>query len=266
MLFPYSLFTKGYESPAVLRTIYDFSMGIPPQLARWHSAATFVARSVCEEACKKTGYVIAPHMYGNFTFHPIIFTFAKNPIYDDRPLCVIGKFASSITQQWSNTFVQQKRSTALPFRFTGVTERTLGNTTAECYLQVRHDIPAHATYPFNWMKFYRRYSDELVFLTIPLVRHAYAWKELWMAVAQHLPPRERMKLRVIILKNSIRFLVLRLARALHLSTVLRQFRWRDQTNSMRRTAPLATYEVHTIDACAGRLDEIMSREWNISIR
>lgn len=264
-LFPFSCQTTIYERDFLLRMVYDFSMGAP-SMPRWHSAATFVSRNICEDARATTGYVIAPHMYGNFTFHPIIFSFAKRPLYDDRPLCIIGKFASSITQQWSNSFVKASRSTALPFKFTGVSERTLGNTTAECYLRVRNDIPSHEAYFFNWEKVYIRYSSELLLLKIPLIRHLRAWIELWRA-SRKLDAQARTRVRARILKQGVQSMILQALRALGLWEFVRQHsQYLLTENRNRRIVPLSRYDIYSIDDCAKRLDEIFKAEWGLAIK
>jgi len=264
-LFPFSCRATVYERDFLLRMVYAFSMGAAT-MPRWHSAATFVSREICEKARAAVGYVIAPHMYGNFTFHPIIFSFAEKPLYDDRPLCIIGKFASSITQQWSNSFVKVKRSTAVPFKFTGVSQRTLGNTTAECYLRVRHDIPSHEAYPFNWEQVYSRYSSELLLLNIPILPLMRAWAELWSG-SQRLGVEARRRVRVRIMKQSLQSVLLHILRTLGLWEFVRQ---RAQNliheNPKRKMVSLSRYNIYSIDDCAKRLDEIFREEWNLAIK
>lgn len=260
VLLPYSGNARAYASDALLKVVYDLSMGLPPNPARWHSAATFVSRAICEQAREEIGYVIAPHMYGNFTFHPVIFNYARKPLYYDAPLCIIGKFSSSITQQWSNAFVKQVRSSALPYRFSGVSERTLGNTTIECYLKVRHDLPAHERYPFNWERFYRRYLNELLFLNVPLGRHLRAWHEAWRALGS-LKPASRRALRRQLLKQFAQSIGLRTFRVLGIWEHLRLvFKKRLPSNKNRVALPLAPYGIRSIDECAKRLTEILAQE------
>lgn len=256
---PFSGKTTVYNPHTILRAIYDFSIGLPNMPARWHSAATFVARDICERAKKEIGYVIAPHMYGNFSFHPVIFSYAHTPVYDDRPLCIVGKFGSSITQQWSNSFVKASRGTAFPYRFTGVSQRTLGNTTAECYLQVRHDLPTHEKYPFNWEKFYRRYSGELLTLTtIPLNKHIAAWYELWRRVA-YMEKKRRRSLRKLIAKQALQSIVLRLLRQLQIWEYMRARILAKVVREKRSRASISlnTYTIYTIDACAQNMQRIL---------
>jgi glycosyltransferase involved in cell wall biosynthesis len=264
-LLPFSCQEKVYRPDAILRAIYDLSIGRPVMPARWHSAATFVSRTVCEAAEQKLGYIIAPHLLGNFTFHPVIAAFAHTPVYDDHPLCIIGKFANSITQQWSNSS-QIKRSTARPYRFTGVSERTLGNTTVECYLQVRHDFPEHETYPLNWEKFYRRYSGELLLLNIPFVRHMRAWRELWLASTRVDEP-SRQRLRRVILKQWIQSVAIQVLRFLRIWDMVRTNLKKTVAPSERRkSVPLEKYGVHSIEECVPQLAQIMRQEWGVSIK
>lgn len=264
-LFPFTRRSTVYDRDFLLSSVYQFSMGTA-SMPRWHSAATFVSREICEKARSTVGYIIAPHMYGNFTFHPIIFSFAQKPIYDDRPLCIIGKFASSITQQWSNSFVKVKRSTALPFRFTGVSQRTLGNTTAECYLRVRHDIPSHEAYAFNWEQVYIRYSSELLLMNIPILSHVYAWTELWRALGK-LNDEARRRVRMRLIRQSFQSLVLHTIRAFGLWEVVRgQARYLLNENNKRKMVPLSRYGIYSIDDSAKRLDEIFKAEWNLAIK
>ncbi|MDE1924847.1 MAG: glycosyltransferase [Patescibacteria group bacterium] len=259
VLLPYSGTTKVYDRDTLLSAVSDLRMGRPAMPARWHSAATFVSRDICEQAERDVGYIVAPHMYGNYTLHPLIFWYAKKPLYYDQPLCVIGKFASSITQQWSNTFVKPRRISTLPYRYTGVSVRTLGNTTAECYLKVQHDLPALERYPFNWETFYRRYISELLFLKIPFGRHLHAWREAWRAVART-EPSARRRLRRQILKQFTQSLGLRLLRAVHVWDAARsRMRGAIPRNDNRKTIPLSPYGIHTIDECAQRLDEVLSQ-------
>lgn len=261
LILPYSGTIRTYERDDLLRAVYDFSMGIAPTRARWHSAATFVSRNICEQARKEVGYIIAPHMYGNFTLHPLIFWYAKKPVYVDRPLCIIGKFSSSITQQWSTSFVKVKRSTAAPYRFTGVGERSLGNTTAECYLRVRHDLPEHEKYPFNWSKFYKRYIRELLFLNVPFTRQLRARKEVWQAV-ERLSQEDRTVLRKQILFEGFEAPFLRVARTLGGTSLLKAGRslLTPKTSLDRRLIPLTPYRINTIDGCARAFTKILTEK------
>ena len=258
-LLPFSSKINVYDKDTLLSTVYDFSMGTSKMPARWHSAATFVSRSICEKARAEIGYVIAPHMYGNFTFHPVIFTYAVKPIYYDRPLCVIGKFSSSITQQWSNVFVNEKRNSAVPYQFTGVSERTLGNTTAECYLRVRHDIQKHEIYPFNWEKFYHRYIDELLMLNIPFRRHLKAWHEVWITVDK-LESNACLILHRQILRRSLQSVFLDTLRQIKLLEIARKLIRKPAENVNRKTISLSPHGIYSIETCAQRLDEILGKE------
>lgn len=259
-LLPFSNEIKIYDKNNLLKAVYDFSMGTPRMPARWHSAATFVSRAICEKARAEIGYIIATHMYGNFTFHPVIFTYAHKAVYYNIPLCVIGKFSSSITQQWSNAFVNQKRSTALPYQFTKVSERTLSNTTAECYLRVRHDLKAHEQYPFNWEKFYRRYISELLLLNIQSRRHLKAWREVWIAVSDLKTPTRR-QLRGQILRQSFLSICLDILRYARLFEITRKLmRKKSEQNINRKTIPLSPYGIYSIETCAQRLKEILEKE------
>ena len=258
-LLPFSNRIKIYDKDTLLEAVYDFSMGTSKMPARWHSAATFVSRSICEKARAEIGYVIAPHMYGNFTFHPVIFAYAIKPIYYDIPLCVIGKFSSSITQQWSNVFVNEKRNSAVPYQFTGVSERTLGNTTAECYLRVRHDMQKHEKYPFNCGKFYHRYVDELLLLNIPFRRHFKAWHEVW-ATVNKLELNARLILRRKILKLSLQSVFLRALRQMRLLGIARKLMKKSAENVNRKTVSLSPYGIYSIETCAQRLDEVLDKE------
>ena len=269
VLFPFSLQRKTYRPEDVIAAFYDFSAGKEKMPPRWHSAATFVSRAVCEEVRRRTGNVITPGLRGNFHFHPLLFAYAQKPVYDDRPLCVIGKFASSETQQWSMASTQERKTKtfARPYRLTGLSARTLWNTAAECYLRAQELIPEKlGHYKVNLEKLFKTYLEELVLIELPLLKHFFHWKEFWLAAAK-LPSWKKEALRRQIIKGFIESLVIRLARFLKIWNLLRKIaRRRVAQNPLRKLVDLKKYQIFSILECAAKLDLIMSREFNLKIR
>lgn len=254
---PYKLQKIYHDPKKVLHSIFNFEFGSPAMPARWHSAATFVSRDVCEKIKKHTGSVITPRLLGNFHIHPLIFAFAQKAIYDDRPLCVIGKFSTSITQQWSNVYVKQKTASVLPYRFTGVTAKTLGNTTSECYLQAKQSLPQQlGAYKLNFEKFYDRYINELILIDLPLPRHLYHWKELWQA---------KKDIRIPI--GAVKSVGIHILRNLKLWNYARRIRHKVKSKDNKRVIlNLEPLGVNSISVCAEKLDEIMLQECGIDIK
>jgi glycosyltransferase involved in cell wall biosynthesis len=268
VLLPFSFTLKLYDPKDVLSAVYDFSFGTEKMPARWHSAATFVSRSVCDSIKAVVGQAMIPKLLGNFHFHPLLFAFAKRPVYDDRPLCVIGKFSSSQTQQWSNTFVKEKRST-LPYEFTGVSARTLGNTTAECYLRAKDMLkPMLDPYKLNFNKFFSRYAGELVYIDLPLMRHLSHWAELWRAAsARSMEGVSLGRFKLMLLRLFSKFILVKLLKLLKLWSIARlKARGVLSENPRRKFVALDVYNVKSIDACAAALDKVMLDRFEVGVR
>ena len=90
----FSLTRRRYDPESVLRAVYSYSFGTAAMPPRWHSAATVVSREICEAIRDETGHVVTPGFLGNFHLHPLIFAYARCPVFDDAPLAVIGKMGA----------------------------------------------------------------------------------------------------------------------------------------------------------------------------
>lgn len=263
-LLPFSGNIRVHDPQAMVRAVYAMNMG-HAGIPRWHSAATFISRSICEHATRDIGYVVAPYMLGNFSSHPVTFHYSKKPIYDDRPWCIIGKFGNSITQQWSNSFVQESRPSVHPYQFTSVSCRTLGNTTAECHLKVQHDIPSLSQYPFAWNKFYIRYSSELIFIDLPLRKRIGAWRELWSAL-KNIPERDRGTIRMLVLRRFVLSILVHALKKLELWEFIRiKFKRAQLKSERRQMVDLTSLNIHSIDEAALKLDDVFLRAWKTNI-
>ncbi len=266
-LLPYSFSLKSYNPKDVLRALYNFK-GEAMSVARWHSAALFASREVCEKTKARAGCVQIPHLISNHSLHPMLFAYAKTAIYDDRPLSVVGKFSSSMTQQWSNVFASAWRKNILPYKFTGVTARTAGNTISECYLRAQNLLPEQLKeFPLNFERFYGRYLGELRLIELPFLKHMHYWKEFWRAV-ERLPKKPRLKLRIKIIRATIFSLVTHGLRLVGLFDLIRKTVRGSvvRENPNRRSAALEPYGVTGINECAGKLDVVMQKEFGINIR
>lgn len=266
ILFPFTLKTSSYQAGDVISDFFNFSRrdNLSP---RWHSAATLISRAICEKVKERTGNIMTPGFYGNYHFHPLFFAYAEKPIYDDRPLCVIGKFASSITQQWSNAFVNERRPQVRPFRLTGISARTYINTIAECYLYAQEAIPERlGKYKVNLERLYRTHLGELILIELPLSRHLFYWKELWLTVAG-LNPKQRKSLRKKIIYGALKSFVVKIARFLRLWSLVRKTgRHFLPKNPRRKIVDLKKYNVFSILECAVKLDKIFAAEFKLNIR
>lgn len=266
ILLPFTGLAKTYKSPEVLKAIFSFTMGGEKMPARWHSAASMFSRALCEKVRKHTRHVITPHLLGNFHIHPLMFAFAECPIYDDRPMCVIGKFASSITQQWSNVYATKKDTHIKKYEYTGVSARTLGNTTAECYLTAQKLLPNQLnTYTLDFPKFYTRYINELILIDVPLMQLLFYWKELWQAVHKNAGAQTNILKRKIV-RGISKSLIIRGLRLLGVYAKARNIFYKQIPNPRRKYVELAKYHIQSISDCARHLDEVCQKEFGIAIQ
>ncbi len=267
VLLPFSFKYKIYNPEDMLSAVYDLSVGSKKMPARWHSAATFIARSLCEKVKERTGEVMTRHLLANFHFHPLFFAYAKKPIYDDRPLSVIGKFSSSITQQWSNTYAKQEERGVLPFRFTGLTAKTGSNTNCECYLQAQRLIPEKlAKYELNLPQFYKNYLNDLMLIDLPFKKHLFYWLELWKIV-DRLEKNSRRKIHFKVLRAAAVSFIIYLLRNLGVWDAVRKLRKKFITeNPNRKFVKLDAYGINSIEECALQLKDIMKKEFGLEIR
>ena len=262
----FSLTRRRYDPESVLRAVYGYSFGTAAMPPRWHSAATFVSREICDAIRDGTGHVVTPGFLGNFHLHPLIFAYATCPVFDDTPLAVIGKMGNSQTQQWSNVFIGEKRDFALPYRHTGVTARNLANTTAECYLAVQKLLPQRlGGFALNWEAFLRRYLGELRSASLPLAQHLYHWRELNNALVA-LPRDRQLAFRASLVEGLLASLAKHGLTALHVWPWVRQTVYRIRgTSGSRKFVELSRYGVSDVAGCAKVLHDVLEQEFGIPL-
>lgn len=161
---------------------------------RWHPAATFFSRAVCERAMKRIGHTVLPHTPVNHSQQPILFGLARSLVGVSIPLVIVGRLGKSETQRrfYGLDGKKPRRIKPFDFQFSPVSGQLTLNYVAEVNLRVRDMLKDEiGDIKFNTAEFlYYRYGNALFFGLLPFKEMHGLWKELVEAVS-HLPEEER---------------------------------------------------------------------------
>lgn len=179
-----------------LRQFFAFTPRGPGQAApRFHPAATVVARKVVERAIQRLGFAIHPHLRTNHSYHPILLTFATSGLFIDRPVVIVGRFGTSLTQVWSTEERKSTRPREPMLTHTPVNGHTRTNMILESFLRVQRLLPEMlATVPINFERFAELYLAELSYLDTDVKTAVKNWKNFFAFVETlHEPTRSRLQ-------------------------------------------------------------------------
>lgn len=268
-LIPFSLKQSRVDPREVVYALYGYYLATKRMPYRFHPAATCFARDLVCRAVKRTGYAVLPHLPISNSFQPMMFALARSCIHIDRPMAMVGRLGSSITQRARAGEMVAERRPSFHLECSPVSGDTYTNWVTESWLRVKRELSVELkNVELDYRRFFLRYSHELVIVGDDIRKTKALWAELFKAV-KNLPSESQKRLKGRILRRYIGWIVSHVLGSVQPGKTIRSvFLWikgasnysLGQSRVNRGIVPLDRYGVSNIGDCADRLREIVHKE------